>query len=209
MDRRHPAVLTAVGLHLPCLAELSGVQDDSERFLAKLGSLARLALSAAVQKRAFLRGQEDARALLSGGFFLDRAVLMAVPVGLDQVVHHYTGRGLCAGGEAVKLGRRILLRLRDVLRQDGGRAFLETCLDGPCSFRFSSLADIAGLTPWGQDAPVPKQIRAASLLHTAANRGTLALFLPPAVGSDPSQVAQLLWKLWRRTEVVRMRLFPG
>jgi len=212
MDRQHPAVLTQVGLHLPRLVEMTGVGDDSERFLSKLGSLARLALSAAVQKRAFLRHQEDSQAALSSGFFLDRAVLMAVPVGLDQVVRHFTGRGLGTGGQALNLGKRILLTLRDVLRKDGGRVFLDTCLDGPCSFQLSanrqrsSLEQVAGLTPWARESSVNQQVRAASQLHAVANHGTLGLFVPPALGSDLPQITEVLRTLWRDTEVVRVRL---
>ena len=55
VNRQHPAVLLQVGLHLPRLAVQTGTTADAGRFLNKLGSLARLALSAGVQKRAYLR----------------------------------------------------------------------------------------------------------------------------------------------------------
>jgi hypothetical protein len=212
MDRQQPAVLARVGLHLPRLVELTGVQDDAERFLAKLGSLARLALSAGVQKRAFLRQQEDARPALNRGFLLAKAVLVAVPVGLDQVVRHFIGRGLCSGGQARSLGRSILIGLRDVLRQDGGRAYLPACLDGPCSFRLSpgqdlpSREQVAGLTPWAPEASAIQQMRAASSLHAIADRGTLALFLPRERQGEEPPITEVLHSLWRETSVARVRL---
>ena len=138
IDRQHPAVLLTVGLHLPRLALQPGIDGDPAKFLPKLGSLARLALSAGVQKREYLRRLErgrprpsaDAPALTSG-FLLDRACLLVAPVGLDRVVHSFINKGLSAGGAALDFGRQIVLRLRDVLRQDGRNAHLDTCLDGP------------------------------------------------------------------------------
>jgi hypothetical protein len=99
MDRRHPAALLTVGVDLPRLADQPGVDGDPARFLRKLGSLARLALSAAVQKRDFLRRRKQAGGPpLSAGFLLDRARLVVAPVGLDVVALRFTGEGLCAGG---------------------------------------------------------------------------------------------------------------
>ena len=43
IDRKHPALLLTVGLHLPRLAALPGVSADPALFLQKVGSLARLA----------------------------------------------------------------------------------------------------------------------------------------------------------------------
>jgi hypothetical protein len=162
IDRQHPAVLLTVGLHLPRLAEKEA-PGDAALFLQKLGSLARLALSAGVQKREFLRRQDRTRSTPTGevpavtsGFLLDRARLVVAPVGLDHVVAVFTQRGLCSGGAGLEFGRKIAQRLRDVLRQDGRTSHLETCLDGPFDFHLDdSLApqedapaeQVAGLTP--------------------------------------------------------------
>ncbi len=73
LNRKHPATLLHVGLHLPRLLELPGVRGDEELLLKKLASLARLALSAAAQKRAFVRLQmRGADAALMRGFLLER-----------------------------------------------------------------------------------------------------------------------------------------
>src|SRR5207253_8841179 len=99
IDRQHPAVLLTVGLHLPRLAAQPGLTGDVALFLQKLGSLTRLAISAGVQKREYLRRLERAQpSALTTGFLLDRARLVVAPVGLDHVVKQMLGRGLTSGG---------------------------------------------------------------------------------------------------------------
>jgi ATP cone domain len=206
VDRRHPAVLLTVGVHLPRLAEQMGVDGDSSRFLKKLESLARLALSAAVQKREFLRRQNH----FSSGFLLDRARLVVAPVGLDAVVQRFTGRGLSSGGAPLEFGKQIVQTLRDVLRRDGGLTRLATCLDGPDDFRLagdgSPAAQVAGLTPWDGVAQVKNQLRAAGALHALAEGGTAALFLPEEPRPTAEVVADWLRMAWKQSEVMRLRL---
>jgi hypothetical protein len=203
IDRDNPAALLTVGLHLPRLAGQAGVGGDPERFLKKLESLARLALSAGVQKRAFLRGQERTRAdeapevpALSAGFLLERARLVVEPVGLEEVARTFTGSGLVAGGAGLEFGRQVVVRLRDVLRHDGRQTLMETCVDGPGSLTLSRD---------GEPATVRDQLRAAGKLHAAAGGGTLTLPLPDENRSDPVAVAECLRLAWQRSEVVRLR----
>ena len=214
VDRRHPALLLTVGLHLPRLAEQPGVDGDPARFLKKLGSLARLALSAAVQKRDYLRRREAVPGAppVTSGFLLDRARLAAAPVGLDAVVQAFTGRGLCSGGAALEFGKQIVQTLHDVLRQDGGQTRLATCLDGPDDFHFGeglTVARAAGLTPWDAAAPVKHQLRAAGALHAAAEGGTSALFLPDDPRPTAEAVADWLRLAWKQSDVSRVRLLRG
>ncbi len=219
IDRQHPAVLLTVGLHLPQLALQPGIDGDPAKFLSKLGSLARLALSAGVQKREYLRRLERSRShlpadapALTNGFLLDRARLLVAPVGLDSVVHSFIKKGLSTGGAALDFARQIVQRLRDVLRQDGRTAHLDTCLDGPFSFHLGDSADaplaenVAGLTAWDATAPLRGQLRSAGVLHNIAEHGTLALFLPEDKTPSPEQVADWLHAAWRQTDVVRLRL---
>lgn len=223
IDRQHPAVLLTVGLHLPVLALQPGIDGDPSRFLAKLGSLARLALSAGVQKREYLRRLERTKpiptadgAALTSGFLLDRARLLVAPVGLDHVVHLFIQKGLSAGGAASDFARQIVQRLRDVLRQDGRTVHLDTCLDGPCRFNLADTAgpdenlapieDVAGLTAWDATAPLKSQLRAAGVLHGIAEHGTVALFLPENEAPSPEQIIEWLQIAWKQTDVVRLRL---
>jgi hypothetical protein len=217
LDRQRPAVLLTVGLHLPRLAALAGTDGDPAKFLHRLGSLARLALSAAVEKREYLRQRERSRPPLTpgapgltSGFLLDRARLLVAPVGLDRLVQSITGKGLSAGGAGLDFGRQVLQRLRDVLRQDGRAAHLDCCLDGPFDFGLAGPPQgpeqVAGLTPWDAAASVKDQLRAAGALHGVADGGTLALFLPADGPPAPEQVAEWLRLAWQQTDVVRLRL---
>jgi hypothetical protein len=213
VDRQHPAVLLTVGVHLPRLAEQPGVDGDATRFLKKLGSLARLALSAAVQKREFLRRQEGGRPPVTSGFLLDRARLVVAPVGLDAVVTAFTGGGLCSGKESLDFGKQIVQTLRDVLRQDGGACRLGTCLDGPDDFRLGdgkpTLGQAAGLTAWDAAALPKHQLRAAGALHALAEGGTAALILPEDPRPTAEAVADTLRSAWKQSDVNRIRLLRG
>lgn len=220
VDRQHPAILLTVGLDLPRLALQPGIDGDATKFLSKLGSLARLALSAGVQKREYLRRLERSRPrpsadapALTSGFLLDRARLLVAPVGLDRVVRSFVKKGLTGGGTAVDFGRQIVQRLREVLRQDGRNVHLDTCLDGPFSFHLGTgwpiAEDVAGLTTWDATAPLKNQLRSAGILHGIAEQGTLALFLPQGERMSPDQIADWLHTAWQQTDAVRLRLIRG
>jgi hypothetical protein len=221
VDRQHPAVLLSVGLHLLRLLEVGG-RDD---FLSKLGSLARIAVSAAVQKRGFLRRQEEARDRLASGFLLDRARLVVVPVGLEAVVRALAGQGSCAGADGLKLAKQVLASLSASLRQAGLAANLETCVDGACwsaqaaaggfSAERSSagaegslprLAAVAGPVAWDPAASATVQVQATGGLHAAAGAGTCALLVRHDQSPAVDDLADLLHFAWQRTELVRLRL---
>ncbi len=223
IDRRHPAVLLSVGVNLPKLALQPGIDGDPAKFLAKLGSLARLALSAGMQKREYLRRLERTRPrpttdapVLTSGFLLDRARLLVAPLGLDCVVQSFVHKSLNAGGAALDFAKQIIQRLRDVLRQDGRMAHLDTCLDGPFCFYsdyavepgdgWPTVENVAGLTGWGAAAPLKNQLRSAGVLHAIAEHGTLALFLSEEEKLSPEQIVQWLQTAWQQTDVVRLRL---
>lgn len=211
VDRQHPAVLLTVGLHLPRLAAQPGLRADAALFLHKLGSLTRLALSAAVQKREYLRRLERVRpSPLTTGFLLDRARLLVAPLGLDRVVQEMLGRGLITGGAALELGKQIVTRLRDVLKQDGRTVHLDACVDGGCAGapgeETPSGAAVAGLTAWDPSATLKQQFRAAGSLHALAERGTLTLFLNRAEAT-PEALADCLRQAWETSDVARLCLF--
>ncbi|HVS35179.1 MAG TPA: ATP cone domain-containing protein [Gemmataceae bacterium] len=211
VNRLHPAALLTIGLNLPRLAEQPGVGGDAERFLKKLGSLARLALSAAVQKRYYLRRQltGPGAADVTSGFLLDRARLVVAPNGLDAAVRRFTGIPLFAGGAALDLGKRVLQTLCDVLKHDGGRTRLAACLDGPEDFRFVEALTVlqaAGRKPL-DDASATQKLRVAGTLHAVAEGGTEAFQLPQAVPASAQAAVQFLRLAWKQGDVGRIRLF--
>jgi hypothetical protein len=195
IDRRHPAILLAVELHLPTLAaHVVGGPEPAEAFLKKLGSLARLALSAAVQKRDFLRRHSPERPALTRGFLLQRARLLAVPVGLDVAVATLLGPPPWQGGAALEYARRVVEHLANVLRQDGLGSRLETCLEG------------SRLAAGDRADQVEGQLRAAAALHGAAELGTAVVLLEPEEQPGAEQLADWLRWTWHHSDVTRMRL---
>jgi hypothetical protein len=222
LDRRHPAALLAVGLHLPRLAEVVAAGQDAELFLRKLASLARLALSAGAQKRAFLRRHSRAAdgtvTAVGRGFLPDRARLVVVPVGLDVAVRSLTGQGLCDGKPGLECGRQIVRQMAAVLEREGPAAGLEACVDGtgggmeeweragavPTAAAWPEAHQVAGLTAWALAAPARDQLRAAGALHAIAGRGTAAAVLPDP-GVPAEDVVDLLQFAWRQTDVVGLR----
>lgn len=206
LDRRHPAVLARVGLNLPALAQQPGMLADFDRFRQRLGSLVRLAITVGTQKRDHLRRQN--RRAITDGFLLDRARLVVVPVGLDEVVTLYTGWSMANGGESLDRGRLIVQRLNEVLRQDGRAAALEGCVEGavPPGGPGPERARVPGVTPWAPEASIRAQLSAAGTLHAAAEGGTLALHLPREAIHTAATLAEALREAYRQTAVGRVVL---
>jgi hypothetical protein len=213
IDRRHPAVLLRVGLDLVRLSDQPALRGDPTVFLQKLGSLARLALSAASQKREFLRRNSEGRLALTRGFLLERARLVAVPIGLDAVVRSLTGRSLCAGGTSLELARQIIVRLRDTLRQDGQQRHLDCCLDSCAGFCLDETVEgialpllprVAGLAAWEVGAPAKQQLRVAGTLHAAAEMGSAAVLFTDETDVTAEDVVQWLRQAWQQTDVARV-----
>src|SRR5262249_39214788 len=149
-----------------------------DRFLQKLRSLARLALTAAVQKRRFLVRYRRHRP----AFLVDRARLTVVPVGLEEVARNYTGQGILPGSPGADFAGRIVQSLHEILKQEGPMHNLNACLDSaptidPVFDRSSimscigqagpspdpPLESVAGLTTWNDAISLREQIQAASL----------------------------------------------
>jgi hypothetical protein len=208
VDRLHPAVLLTVGLNLPCLAELSTPLTSLDQFLQKLGSLTRLAISAAIQKRDYLR--RWGRPGVQRGFLLDRARLVVVPVGMHDLVQRSAGLSPKSGPD---LGTRIVQGLGQVLREEGQRRRLECSVDSAPEFRlddhttYLEAAKVAGLSAWEPRAPLEDQISEVGPWHAAAGAGTAAVLLDPDRLPTPEAAAKLLRTAWEQTKVVRLRFW--
>lgn len=184
IDRQHPAVLMTAGLNLARLQEQLGQRstpagNPAEVFLQKLGSLARLALSAGVQKRAFLRRHERNWP----AFLLDRARLVVTPLGLETVVRRLPSDGL---------GERIVERLHEVLDHDGRACHLDVCLD----------------TLPVEVAAVPGT-RPQAALQSASNQRTISVSLPEGRWPALDEVVDWLRWTGRQSEIARLRFVRG
>jgi hypothetical protein len=193
LDRKHTTLLMTVGLPLVCLLDHTGITGDVDLFLRKLASLARWAVSAAVQKRQFLRQRHPHSAELSKGFMLDRARLLVAPIGLETAVRRLTGAGLCDSKASLEIGRRLMQHLVDVLEVEGRRRLVDGVLEPPVEW----LA-----------AAAEQQLRVAGRLHAVSGTGTALVVLPKDEKVTAEQVVQLLWHTWQTTEVARLRLAP-
>ena len=222
MDRQNTAILLTVQLHLPVVADqVAGLADAPGRFLQKLGSLARLALSAGVQKRDFLRKDWAKRPGLAPGFLLDRARLLVQPVGLDWVVATLLGQAPAESDAALDFGRRIVGRLRDVLSEDGRSRHLEVGMDGtlvhsnPKSETRNSNQDFGirnsdfGFSTAARPADIKDQVRVAADLHETTHLGTVTLRWCADAPPGPEEIVSSLHWLWKRSQVGRVRLARG
>jgi hypothetical protein len=209
LDRKHTAVLLAVGLHLPRLAQLPGVSEMN--FLQKLGSLARLAVSAAVQKRDFLRHTSRERPALAGRFLLDRARLVVVPVGLEAVVQTLLGRGLSSGKPVTEWARRLLQSLQQDLLVASRTYRLECCLDEGSGFAgYGEVArdgprELAGLSCWDPSPSLRCQVRTAGALHAVAQGGTALVVVPAEKTPSCDELVNTVQYAWQQTDVARLR----
>jgi hypothetical protein len=122
LDRNHPAVALRVGLSLPDFFKYSGIDCDGVKMIGKLPSLARMAVSAGVQKRAYLRRH---RQDLARGFLVDRAPVLIEPLDLEKVVAMITGVRPSKSQLAVHTARSILQSLHEAAEQAGRAAGLE------------------------------------------------------------------------------------
>jgi hypothetical protein len=198
-----------VGLNLPRLAEQPGLAANATLYLHKLGSLARMAMSAGRQKREFLRRYRNERPGIFRGFLLDRARLLVSPIGLEAVARHFTGHSISEGGAGLTLARQVIARLREALDEDGRHSYLEACLDSPINTGSSdsdTLSSAAGLSPWDELALPRQLIGAAGELHAIAGSGSLALMIGRDPSPTPTDVIDWLRHAWQHSDVVRLRL---
>ncbi|MCI0680582.1 MAG: hypothetical protein L0Y71_00645 [Gemmataceae bacterium] len=125
LTRDHPAVSMRVGLSLMEFLDHPGIDHDGSKLLAKLPSLARMAVSAGVQNRHRLRRLNPD---LSRGFLLDRARLVIETLDLQELVEVTTGVDPLISKPALDAGLRIVQTLRDAAHEAGRKAGLEVAV---------------------------------------------------------------------------------
>ena len=208
LTREKPAALMAVGIQLHRLAQqIPGC--SLELFLKKLGSLARLARSTGHAKFDFLR--KHARPEARGGFLLERARLLVVPIGLEAAVRMLSNCPISDDGPGGETAKAIVQRLRQALDQEPPRN-IEVCVDSlpwltdrAQNAESESEALIDGLTPWDAESLPRMQIKAAGSLHSLAAAGTAHIRIPPDNPVSAEELVGLLRSAWFQTEVHRLK----
>jgi len=194
LDRRHRAALAVVGVGLPRFLQRIRTErppaDANADVFDKLGSLTRLALTAGRVRREFLR--RHGRSAVRDEFFLDRARLVVVPLGLDAVA-----RAIAPDGRCSPYALQILHGLNAAIIRNSPH--IPSVLD--------SLPPVAGpATPEADSTFVPprQQLRADAALHTAVGSGTATVRLAaerPAV----DEVADLICHACQQPGLIRFR----
>ncbi|MBI2805053.1 MAG: hypothetical protein HYX68_08730 [Planctomycetes bacterium] len=191
-DRKCPGLLLEVGLDLPALMRCAPAVGDGSALLKSLPGLARIAASAAQQKRRYLRDL-PADAAVKRSFVLERSSALVVPIGLDEVVQRITGASLWRSPLSLDFARQILQTLKKTLCQSGRAAQLDLRMACP------------GECPTHSDRELPprRQLEIAGKLHTCVDGGMMNLELPD---SDPDAIAELLEWAWSSTQVAYVQL---
>jgi hypothetical protein len=212
LDQRHPALLLSVKLNLPRFLDHLSAREEPEHFLRKLASLARLALSAGLQRREFLRRQGKTRTALTSGFLLERARLAVVPVGIETVARRVLGESPCTSGNALAFAKSVVQRLKESLREDGRAYLLDCCIDSCFEDRFevafanpSRLDALGGLTFCDETITPRGQIEAAGALHGSAEAGTAVVLNSPGRPLMAEEIVDLLHYGWRHSEALRIQ----
>ncbi len=194
LDRAHPANLLWVGLHLPRLLEYTRTTDP-QALLGKLASLARLALSAGVQKRDFLRrlGRPERPA-----FLLDQAHLGLYLVGLTPAIRLLFPTPERDQDTLAASLQQLLKTLEQTLTREANQVHLRGVIDELPDHGFSCPII-------SQDEPVDwkGRLRWASRLHSVCGRGTVWLPRHDAA-TDPHEIVELLQWASRHTAVSRI-----
>jgi hypothetical protein len=226
MDRQCPGVLLEVGLDLPAFARRPDIAHDGVALLSKLPSLARMAVSAAAQKRQHLRNL-PVPAVPTRGFLIERSAASVVPLGLDTLVRTVTGQGVTKSPLSLDFALQILRTLQGALRQAGEPINLDLRLESPSHvFATNSRTSRRGAAPAGvarptrilplsllnsltaADASVPlrQQLEIAGRLHACAGSGTATLLIADPADVKIDGLLQLLHWAWEETAVARLEL---
>ena len=185
-NRERPAVLQEIELDLPKLLDLPEIAGRAEKLLEKLPSLSRLAISAAGQKRKYLRRHAEH---LGRAFLLDRAVVRLIPIGLDAVVRRLMSVGVTETKLARSFGRRILASLASPLDAEHRRTALNLSLAAP-------------VEPIAIDGPEARnQLSAWSEIVRGHTDGVLTFAWPESPHDQPIELMPLLEFVYEETDI--------
>ena len=189
LDRRQPALLQWVTLHLPALLQRTPAREP-ELFLTKLLSLARLGASAGVQKRDFIRrhGRPERPA-----FLLDQAHVGLHLAGVAEVVRVLFSEPVWSD-RAVAFLQHLRRHLQETLDREAKSLYVPCVVD-----------DLPEPAPADGGVPWKARLRLAGRLHAGTGRGTVDLPLAGEPSPEPAELVDLLHYAWKHTSVSRIR----
>ena len=193
LTRASPAILLEAGLRLDRFAAMAGIDRDPTLLLDKLGSLVRMAVSAAVRKRAYLRKACES---LQRGFMLDRATLHLTPLGLDAAVRSVLGESLVRSALSLDLACRMADRLREIAAAESRKANLEIVLDSPHELQEPTCAPV--------ETPLRMRIESWGQVHRRLGHGTAIVAWSPDI-----PIGDLIVWAWRKSDVGRLAFRPS
>jgi len=190
LDRTQPAMLLSVGLQLDNFLRLPEVEGDTGRMLAKLPSLVRMAVSAGMQKRHYLRRHCPE---LSRGFLLDRARLSVEPWQLDEAAQRLVGAAPAQSKLALGVAQQISQTLSEAAEQESKTANLDISLVQDRLVDARTAEEVAA------------HIQTAGALTPVGHNGILRVVTPTLSADD-------LWRhlcvAWRTPGLAGIRFFP-
>ncbi|MCS6978063.1 MAG: ATP cone domain-containing protein [Gemmatales bacterium] len=191
LHRSQPAVLLWVGLDLEALRRRIGKPATPEDLALRTLSLARLAASAGVQKRDFIRncGQGD-----WPPFLLDRAAVGLRLHGLDHVLEELHGPQPFTKADAWAFAVPFAKHLTESLRQESRRLPL------PVVFDDQFCTDLGSLEATDQLGQTARQL---GKWHEALGSGTWRITLPQKA-PDGDKLVNTLSALWKRPGICRI-----
>lgn len=192
IDHSRPAILMRIGLDLTKFLQLPEIAGDSRKLVAKLPSLMRMAVSAGVQRRNYLRRHCPD---LSRGFLLDRARLIINPCQIVEAVHRLVGAYPHQSRMALDVGRQILQVLADAAERESRTASLDIAVV------YQRRVDLAA-----PETEMNTQLNTGGALMQTVQDGFLRLRTPPLSSAE-------LWRhlrtAWRVPGISRLMFFPS
>jgi hypothetical protein len=195
LDRNHQGVLQWVGLNLPVLLRRQERSLTQDQFLGKVMSLARLAASAGVQKREFLRrhGRPERPA-----FLLDRAHTVLFFIGLHEVAQRVLQSDPSNSAIFTPFATDLIRKLEATLAQEARLIHMQCLVDDP------PLRAGARHEPSALPTDVKTVLKASSRWHGTCGRGTARFVLPLDRAVDPAELIELLQHAWKQTALNRI-----
>jgi hypothetical protein len=191
LDRQTPAVLLWVALKLPALAKRVGSRLDVKSFAAKVVSLARLAASAGVQKRDFMRrhGQPD-----RPPFVVETAAIGLRLEGAREALASMSPGTPMDEATWWSMLQELVQFVGDGLRDECQRFHLKLGLE-----------ELTLPANWAQSADRGQEsLRAAGRCHAVIGHGTVLFPLTEQKPLDAEMIVELLHTAWKHSGVCRL-----